>query len=165
MKKVFFLLIGWALLFSGCAGGVKSVTENVYFLNVDRYAIGTEPYEDAVTRSVAATGSRPEAVLRQVFLGPTAEEKAKGLDVVLSGTTGFSKMTLQDGIARVYLTGKCNSGGSTYTIRELDFCQPDAVPRDQVGQDLRRKRADGNAGWVNEFDPGMPGTMRMRTAG
>jgi hypothetical protein len=56
-----------------------------------------------------------------LFLGPPSEEKALGLDVVLNGTTGFSRLTIQDGIARIYLTGKCSSAGSTYTIGNLIF--------------------------------------------
>jgi hypothetical protein len=60
-----------------------------------------------------------EAVLEQLFLGPTADEKAQGLDVFLSGATGFTKLTIGDGIARVYLTGNCNSNGATYTIANL----------------------------------------------
>ena len=59
--------------------------------------------------------------LTQLFLGPTPAEKAQGLEVVLSGTTGFSKMTIQAGVAHIYLTGKCNSGGATYTIGNLIF--------------------------------------------
>ena len=67
------------------------------------------------------TGSQPEMVLTQLFLGPTAIEKTQGLDAIFSGTTGFKKLTVEDGIARVYLTGKCNSGGATYTISNLIF--------------------------------------------
>ena len=95
------------------------VTLTVYFTDVARYDVGTEPYERAVTRTVPATDSPPEAVLTQLFLGPTNDEKAQGLDVFLSGTTGFSKLTIEDGEARVYLTGMCNSKGATYTIARL----------------------------------------------
>jgi hypothetical protein len=88
---------------------------------MDRYAVGTEPYEDAVTRTVPLTGSLPEMTLKQLFLGPTTQEKALRLETVLSGTTGFSNLTIDDGVVRVYLTGKCNSGGATYTIDNLIF--------------------------------------------
>jgi hypothetical protein len=121
MRSLKPLLIGLLLLVCACSAKPTPVTVSIYFTNVDRYAVGTEPYEDAVTRTVAPTGSLPETVLTQLFLGPTAEEKGRGLDIFRSGTTGFSKLTIQDGIARVYLTGKCNSGGATYTIGSLIF--------------------------------------------
>jgi hypothetical protein len=115
------LLAGLILITSACTPKPATVTLTVYFTNTDRYAIGTEPYEDAVMRTVPLTGSLPEMTLTQVFLGPTPEEKTQGLDVILNGTTGFSKLTIQAGVARVYLTGKCNSGGATYTIGNLIF--------------------------------------------
>jgi hypothetical protein len=95
------------------------VTLTIYFTDVDRYQVGTEPYEAAVTRTVALPASLPEAVLSQLFIGPTEAEKAQGLAVILSGTTGFSKLTIEDGIARVTLTGTCASNGATYTIANL----------------------------------------------
>ena len=121
MKCSICWLAGWLLLISACTPKKATVKLTVYFTNMNRYSIGTEPYEDPVTRTVLMTGSLPEMVLKQLFLGPTKEEKAQGLKVVLSGTTGFSKLTIEAGVARVYLTGKCNSGGSTYTIGSLIF--------------------------------------------
>jgi hypothetical protein len=121
MKRSIFLLAGLIMLISACASKPATTSLTVYFTNRDRYAVGTEPYEDPVTRVVPVTGSRPEMVLTQLFLGPTPEENGRGLDVVLSGTTGFNKLTVQDGVAHVYLTGKCNSGGGTYTISNLIF--------------------------------------------
>jgi hypothetical protein len=121
MKRSIILLAGLILLISACAPKPATTSLSVYFTNRDRYAIGTEPYEDSVTRVVPVTSSQPEMVLTQLFLGPTPEEQARGLEVVLSGTTGFSKLTVQDGVAHVSLTGKCNSGGATYTISNLIF--------------------------------------------
>jgi hypothetical protein len=43
-------------------------------------------------------------------------EAVQGLATILSGCTGFSSLTIENGIARVYLEGPCTSGGSTYTI-------------------------------------------------
>ena len=96
-----------------------TVTLTIYFTDVARYQVGTEPYEAAVTRTVLAPASLPEAVLTQLFLGPTEAEKAQGLAVILSGTIGFSNLTIENGIARVYLTGTCASQGATYTIANL----------------------------------------------
>lgn len=96
-----------------------TVMLTVYFTDIARYQVGTEPYEAAVTRMVPPPASLPEAVLTQLFLGPSQSENAQGLAVVLSGTTGYSKLALENGIARVYLTGMCNSQGATYTIANL----------------------------------------------
>jgi hypothetical protein len=122
MKRSLFFITAFLLILAACRSvspTPQTVTLTVYFTNVPRYAIGTEPYEDAVTRTVPATGSLPEDVLTQLFLGPTDDEKAQGLDVFLSGATGISKLTIADGVARVYLTGECNSKGATYTIANL----------------------------------------------
>ena len=121
MKHAIVCLVGLFLFFSACTPKPAPVTVNVYFTNTNRYLLGTEPYEDPVQRTVPVVGSRYETVLRQLFLGPTAQEKAQGLKLVLSGTTGFSKFTLQAGVARVYLTGACHGGGATYTIGNLIF--------------------------------------------
>jgi hypothetical protein len=95
------------------------VAISVYFSNPGNVSSATQPFETAVTRQVRALpAALPQAVLAQFFLGPTAGEKAQGLDLVLSGFTGFSDFRIQDGVAYVYLTGACNSGGSTYTIAD-----------------------------------------------
>jgi Sporulation and spore germination len=119
MKHSTFFLAGLLLLVSACTPKPAPVKVTVYFTNLSRYAVGTEPYEDSVTRTVPLTASLPGAVLTQLFLGPTSQEKTQGLELVLSGTTGYKKLTITDGVARVYLTGKCNSRGSTYTIGNL----------------------------------------------
>jgi hypothetical protein len=122
MKRSLFLLTAFLSILAACKSvspTLRTITLTVYFTNVPRYAIGAEPYEDAVTRTVPATDSVPEDVLTQLFLGPTDDEKAQGLDVFLSGATGFSELTIADGVARVHLTGECNSKGATYTIANL----------------------------------------------
>lgn len=121
MKVTTLMLAGLLLFVSACAPKPQPVTVTVYFTNMERYAVGTEPYEDPVTRTVPMNGSLPQTVLEQLFLGPTPAEKTQGLQVVLSGTTGFSKFIIEQAIARVYLTGKCSSGGATYTISNLIF--------------------------------------------
>jgi len=135
------------------------VTLSVYFTNLPRYAIGTEPYEDAVTRTVPTTGSLPEEVLTQLFLGPTDDETAQGLDVFLSGATGFSELTIADDVARVYLTGECNSKGATYTIANSHRSQSQAVPGNPVGQDLRPKWRDGDSRRAKRLHSLLPGAV------
>lgn len=88
----------------------------VYFADTPRYVANTEPFETPVTRLVPDDGRLPEAALREYFRGPTDEERARGLEALLSSCTGFSELTIENGIARVYLTGPCNSGGAVFTI-------------------------------------------------
>jgi hypothetical protein len=105
-----------------------TVTLTVYFTDIARYEIGTEPYETAVTRSVPVPASLPEAVLQQLFLGPTDAEISAGLEVILSGTTGFSNLAIENNVARIYLTGTCAAHGSTYTIANLIFANLKQFP-------------------------------------
>lgn len=61
----------------------------------------------------------PQAVLNEYFKGPGYTELyTYGWIAVYSGATGYSKLDITDGIARVYLTGQCNSNGSTFTIAQ-----------------------------------------------
>jgi len=89
----------------------------IYFLDEEKFAVGAEPFVVAVERQVDAQAAASEA-LEQLFAGPTAEEEALGLRFVNSGATGFSDFAVEDGIARVQLTGGCDSGGSTFTIAQ-----------------------------------------------
>ena len=98
--------------------GELKVTLTVYFTDQNRYATAEEPYEVGVAREALASQYHPEVVLEEFFIGPTQEEQAQGLSAVLSGSTGFNSLVVQDGIAHVYLEGQCNSGGATYTIAQ-----------------------------------------------
>jgi Double-GTPase 2 len=74
-----------------------------------------------VIQSAARPVIRPVTasnVLQRLFAGPTAAELARGMQFVASGTTGFTRVTVRDGIARVYLAGTCNSGGSAITVAD-----------------------------------------------
>jgi hypothetical protein len=131
MRRFQFLILMLPMLIQACSSpgspatplpvSPVSATLTIYFTDMPRFQVGTEPYETAVTRIVPAPASLPEAVLSQLFLGPTEAEKAQGLDLVLSGTTGFSKLSIENGVARIYLTGTCASNGATYTIGNLIF--------------------------------------------
>lgn len=90
----------------------------VYFTDNDRYVEGAPPFEVAVSRRVDVSSDTPEAVMRAFFEGPTAEERDEGLALVSNGFTGFSSLTIEDGIARIHLTGECQSVGGTYTVAQ-----------------------------------------------
>lgn len=141
MRRIIFPILLLTLAISACniAGSPAptsqvlpaTVSLTVYFTDVAHYQVGTEPYEAAVTRSVPEPASLPKEVLTQLFLGPTEEEKTQGLEVILSGTTGFRNLTIVDGIARVYLSGTCASKGATYTIANLIFANLKQFPEIQ----------------------------------
>jgi hypothetical protein len=130
----------------------ETVTLTVYFTNMPNFQVGTEPYEAAVTRIIPAPASLPEAVLNLLFLGPTEAEKAQGLQVVLSGATGFSKLTVENGVARVYLTGTCASNGATYTIANLIDANLKQFPEIQwikiYDQNNETETPDGQSGSI-----------------
>jgi len=90
----------------------------VYFTDRNAYNSGTLPFEVGVRRSVPAGANLPQAALTEFFKGPTAAEQAQGLERITSGFTGFTALKVQDGIARVYLSGPCQSNGATYTIAQ-----------------------------------------------
>jgi murein DD-endopeptidase MepM/ murein hydrolase activator NlpD len=95
------------------------IIANVFFADKRRLNNGIPPYEVAGVRWVQ-TNNIPANVLTEFFKGPGATEKyTYGWIAVYSGATGFSRLDITGGIARVYLKGQCNSQGATYTIADL----------------------------------------------
>ena len=86
-----------------------------YFMNTHRFATGRGPGTEAVYRPVIPPATAFGAMQR-LFAGPTQAEQARGLKFASSGATGFKILSIRDGVARVQLTGKLSSGGSTFTI-------------------------------------------------
>jgi hypothetical protein len=75
---------------------------------------------DLVTgkRWASSSADFPKFVLDQYFKGPGLTERKMGWIAIYSGATGYSKLEVAGGIARVYLTGKCDSLRSTFTISQ-----------------------------------------------
>ncbi len=98
----------------------KETIITVYFPDKERFNVGTEPYEIAVQRKIPAGSDLKKAVLAELYKGPTASEKQKGLFMIYSGTTGaaldFNSSTK---IAKIYLKGTCNGGGASYSLRAV----------------------------------------------
>ena len=86
-----------------------------YLLNLPRFKNGKPPYTKAVQRPVIIPAVAFGA-LQRLFAGATDPERALGLRFVNSKATGFTDLRIDDQIARVRLTGRCSSGGSTFTI-------------------------------------------------
>jgi hypothetical protein len=98
---------------------VQTQLITVYFTDQNRFVQGTEPYEVAVTREVPISLEPMRAILDAFFTGPTAEETDQGLILVSSGFTGVRDLTIQNGIARLYLDGKCANNGAAYSVANL----------------------------------------------
>jgi len=88
----------------------------VYFVDENRFAVGTEPYEVPVVRQIHPDAFLPRLAVQAYFDGPTEEEQSQGLIAVLSGCTGIKDFSIVGGVAHVVLDGPCSSGGSTLTI-------------------------------------------------
>lgn len=90
----------------------------VYFMDENRFVAATEPYEVAVTRSTESD-NLPLAVLEAYFAGPTQEEYNQGLRLLSSGFTHVRNLSIENGIARVYLGGTCANNGAAYSVAAL----------------------------------------------
>lgn len=61
-------------------------------------------------------------VMDRLYAGPTAAEKARGLVLASSRTTGWTDLRISsDGIARVRLTGPCGDGSAVVTVADEIF--------------------------------------------
>src|SRR3954453_21297609 len=89
-----------------------TTTVKDYFLHVPSFKVGHLPYIRAGSRPVAAGGVARQA-LERLFAGPTPAERAGGLTFLASGATGFSALSISQGVARVRLTGSCRGAGAT----------------------------------------------------
>ena len=98
----------------------RTVLKRVFFLNVARFNVGTEPYVTAVRRPVAP-GTPATGVMDRLFAGPTSAEDAAGLRLQRSRATSFTGLSIHAGIARIRLTGHCSSAGSTFSIANEIF--------------------------------------------
>jgi hypothetical protein len=107
----------------------------------DFFVNSRSPAEPPATVPADRTVIRPASAfsaLLRLFAGPTPAELARGLRFVASGATGFSRLTVQAGVARVWLTGGCGNGGSAVTVTA------EIVPTLLQFRSVR---------WVKIFDP------------
>ena len=114
-----------------------TVDRKVFFLNRDNFVDNIDPFFTPVLRPV-----RPNApatgVMDRLFAGPLAGERADGLRLLRSHARGFADLVIADGVARVRLTGGCNSDGSTVTV---------------AGEIMPTLRQFASVDWVKIFDP------------
>jgi hypothetical protein len=91
------------------------VDRKVFFFNRDNFVDNINPFFSPVLRPVRPS-SPATGVMDRLFAGPLASEKAVGLRLLRSHARGFANLDIADGVARVRLTGNCNSDGSTVTV-------------------------------------------------
>ncbi|WP_112267832.1 AMIN-like domain-containing (lipo)protein [Lentzea terrae] len=115
----------------------RTVPVDVHFLDLNRFEPGIEPYTRAVSRPVIPPATARGA-LQRLFAGPTQEELAQRLRFVNSDATGFTNLSISNGIARVRLTGGCSSHGSTFTI---------------AGEIFPTLKQFSSVRWVKIYDP------------
>jgi hypothetical protein len=92
-----------------------TVQRQVFFFDRDNFVDNVEPFFRPVLRPVLASAPAT-GVLDRLFAGPLAGEKSDGLRLLRSHARGFADLVVTDGVARVRLTGGCNSDGSTVTV-------------------------------------------------
>ncbi|HNR02022.1 MAG TPA: GerMN domain-containing protein [Anaerolineaceae bacterium] len=90
----------------------------VFFLDENRFVAAIEPYEVALTRTTT-NNDLPLAVLEAYFAGPTADEYNQGLRMHGSGFTHVRALSIENGIARVFLGGECANNGAAYSVAAL----------------------------------------------
>jgi hypothetical protein len=115
----------------------RTVDRKLYFFDVDRFLANDEPFFRPRLRPVRpltpATG-----VMDRLFAGPLPSERAEGLRLLRSRAKNFTDLSIDSGIARVRLTGGCDSGGSTVTI---------------AGEIKPTLRQFDSVDWVKIYDP------------
>jgi hypothetical protein len=94
---------------------------DIYFVNKYRYTNNLPPFERVGTRYVRSNDI-VGGLLDEYFKGPGATEKFQyGWTAIYDGFTGYSRVEVVNGIARVYLTGVCEPANPNYTIANLLF--------------------------------------------
>jgi len=91
----------------------------VYFVDAARYNANNPPYE-VFGKRWAPSNALYATVLNEYFKGPGLTEKNNyGWIALYNGYTGYSKVEVSNGIARVFLKGTCDPSGAAYTIADL----------------------------------------------
>lgn len=91
-----------------------TTTRKVWFFDRNRFVANQQPFFLPVLRPIALPPA--SGLMDRIFAGPTPSERRTGLRLLRSSATGWSHLSVTNGVARVRLTGGCSSGGSTVTI-------------------------------------------------
>ena len=93
----------------------RTVDRKVYFFDENRFVANQQPFFRSVLRPVLPA-TPAIGLMDRLFAGPLPAEQRDGLRLLRSHATGFADLSIADSIARVRLTGGCNSDGSTVTV-------------------------------------------------
>jgi hypothetical protein len=88
---------------------------SVFFGDSKKIDTGVHPPVTAVERRLA-TPAVAGAVMQELFAGPNAAERSRGLRFISSHATGFADLRVSQKVAHVRLLGPISSDGSTITI-------------------------------------------------
>ncbi|MBI4939189.1 MAG: hypothetical protein HY830_00390 [Actinobacteria bacterium] len=98
-----------------------TVNRRVWFADSDKVAANVANPVTSVWRQVLPT-TPATGVMDRIYAGPTKAEKAAGLFLQTSRTTGWTNLRISsDGIARVQLTGPCGDGSAVVTVASEIF--------------------------------------------
>lgn len=92
---------------------------NVYFVSRFRLENNLPPFERAGRRWVRSN-NLITGVLDEYFKGPGSTELYSfGWIAIYDGFTGYSRVEVTNGVARVYLTGSCAPANPNYNIGDI----------------------------------------------
>lgn len=92
---------------------------DVYFVNRFRYENNLLPFVVTGDRW-ARSNMLPQTALNEYFKGPGSTERFSfGWIALYNGFTGYSRLEIRDGVARVYLTGTCAPDERDFNIADL----------------------------------------------
>lgn len=95
------------------------VRVNVYFVSQYRLTNNLPPFEVAGVRW-ARTNNIIGTVLDEYFKGPGSTERFSfGWIAIYNGFTGYSRLEIVNGVARLYLTGTCEASASSYNVADI----------------------------------------------
>jgi hypothetical protein len=115
----------------------RTVNRRVWYFDQSAFVANRRPFFTPRFRPVRA--DRPAVGrLDRLFAGVLPREHAAGLRLLRSEATGFRLLGIGDGVARVQLTGGCNSGGSTVSV---------------AGELMPTLRTMVDVSWVKIYDP------------
>ncbi|MGZ4469831.1 MAG: AMIN-like domain-containing (lipo)protein [Nocardioidaceae bacterium] len=114
-----------------------TVNRRVFFFNSRHFTANQPPFFSPRLRPVRTT-TPATGLMDRLFAGVLPGEHADGLRLLRSDATGFSHLSIGNRIARVRLTGGCNSHGSTVTI---------------AGEIMPTLRQLRSVDWVKIYDP------------
>ena len=95
-----------------------TVDRKVWFADSGKIADNATSVVTSVWRQVLP-GTPATGLMDRLYAGPTAAEKARGLLLTTSRTSGWTNLRVSaDGIARVQLTGRCGDGSAVVTVAD-----------------------------------------------